>query len=159
MRVESPRRVTRTYLQRLLGTPEEVFALLCPVREADWVDGWDPLLVVSDSGVAEADCVFVTEQDTRRSIWYITRHEPGAGLVEMLKITPDVTACRLTIVVRPSQTGCEAAITYTHTSLGPHGDAFLAGFSEGYFAQFMREWEDQCNHFLTHKQKRTSGPR
>ena len=55
MRIEKPKRVTRTYTQGLAGTPEVVFPLLCPVREADWIDGWDPVLVASETGVAEAD--------------------------------------------------------------------------------------------------------
>ena len=97
MKIVKPQRVTRTYTQRLAGTPEAVFPLLCPVREADWIDGWDPVLVASETGVAEADCVFTTAATPTDAVWYITRHEPQNGFVEMLKITPSVTACRLTI--------------------------------------------------------------
>ena len=61
MRIEKPNRVTRTYTQQLVAEPSKVFPLLCPVREADWVDGWDPLVVLTQSGVAEPECVFVTE--------------------------------------------------------------------------------------------------
>jgi hypothetical protein len=34
------KRVTHTYTQKLDATPERVFPLLCPVREAEWADGW-----------------------------------------------------------------------------------------------------------------------
>ncbi len=95
MRIDKPNRVTRTYAQRLVAAPSAVFPLLCPVREADWIDGWDPDVVWSESGVAEPDCIFLTGVGADDAIWYVTRHEPGDGFVEMIKITPSVTACRL----------------------------------------------------------------
>jgi len=150
MKIVKPYRVTRTFTQRLVAAPASVLPLLCPVREADWIVGWDPLLVVSQSGVAERDCVFVTTAERDDSIWYITRHEPEAGLVEMLKITPAVTACRLTIQVDAVAGGSEATITYFHTSLGAAGDAFVASFTEDYYRQFMRDWESRMNHYLRH---------
>ena len=149
MRVAKPNRVTRTYTQQLVAEPSRVFPLLCPVREADWIDGWDPLVVFSQSGVAEPDCVFLTEASPSNAIWYITRYEPSNGFVEMIKITPTVTACKLSIQLRPVQSGSEATITYTHTSLGPEGDTFVASFSEEHYRQFMRDWEARINHYLS----------
>jgi len=150
MRVARPNRVTRTYTQRLVAEPPRVFPLLCPVREANWLEGWNPLRVFSESGVAEPDCVFLTEARPSDAIWYVTRHEPDSGLVEMIKITPDLTACKLSIQLRAVERGSEAEVTYTHTSLGPAGDAFVTSFSEAYYQQFMRDWEMRINHYLTH---------
>ena len=150
MNIVPPVRVSRTYTQQLVAGPQRVFPLLCPVREADWIDGWDPALVVSASGVAERDCVFVTPDEPSDAIWYVTRHAPEDGFVEMLKITPAVTACRLSIQLRASETGCTAEITYMHTSLGPAGDAFVASFTEDHYHGFMRAWEEKINHYLQH---------
>lgn len=150
MNLVKPNRAAHTYTQRLVGEPAAVFPLLCPVREADWIEGWDPSLVVSGSGVAEPDCVFVTSGTPADAIWYITRHQPEAGRIEMIKITPEVTACRLTIQLRPVPGGSEATITYCHTSLGPEGDAFVASFTEACYRQFMQDWEDRLNHYLRH---------
>jgi hypothetical protein len=150
MKIIPPKRVTRSYTQRLVAAPATVFPLLCPVREADWIKGWDPLAVFSYSGVAEPDGVFVTASTPHDAIWYITRHEPEAGFVEMLKITPRVTACRLSIALRPTATGADALITYTHTSLGAAGDAFVASFTDDYYRQFMHDWESRINHYLLH---------
>jgi hypothetical protein len=119
MKIVKPNRVTRTYTQNLVGAPIAVFPLLCPVREADWIDGWSPPLVVTNSGVAEPDCVFTTTATSIDAIWYITRHEPAGGFVEMIKITPNVTACRLTIQLRATPGRSEADVAYSHTSLGP----------------------------------------
>lgn len=157
MQIAPPRRVCRSYVQRLVAPPSAVFPLLCPVREADWIEGWDPLAVWSASGVAETDCVFTTAAPAgspHAAIWYVTRHEPGNGFVEMLKITPEVTACRLTIQLRAVSeragegSGTEATVTYMHTSLGPAGDDFVAAFTEEHYRQFMQDWEARLNHYL-----------
>lgn len=150
MKIIPPQRVTRTYTQKLAAAPQVVLPLLCPVREAEWIEGWDPSLVISASGVAEEDCVFFTPASPRDAIWYVTLHERRSGLVEMIKITPEVTACRVTIGLRPTWDGCEAEVTYTHTSLGPLGDAFVASFTEEFYTRFMQDWEARLNHFLRH---------
>jgi hypothetical protein len=150
MHVEPPNRVTHTYRQHLLANADTVFPLLCPVREMDWADGWSPNLVVSSSGVAEPDCVFTTPAGEGEAVWYVTRHEPERHCVEMLKITPGETACRLQIQLLdgPSTGECDADVTYMHTSLGPTGDTVVAGFTADYYRKFMRQWELELNRFL-----------
>ena len=148
MNIRAPNRVTRTYKQHLAASASKVFPLLCPVREADWIDGWNPVLVLTQCGTAEQDCVFITDAKVHDSIWYTTRHDPARGFVEMIKITPGVTACKLTIRVRPAKPGSEAEVTYTHTSLGPEGDVFISSFTAEYYVQFMKEWESRMNHYL-----------
>jgi hypothetical protein len=150
MQIIPPVRAVRRYVQHLDGTPAQVFPLLCPVREADWIVGWDPPYVVSETGVAERDCVFVTRAEPVDAVWYITRHEADLGFVEMLKITPGVTACRLTIQLTATASGCDAEIVYAHTSLGAAGDDFVASFTEAFYAKFMRDWEARVNHYLKH---------
>jgi hypothetical protein len=97
--------------------------------------------------VAEPGCVFMTRAAPADAVWIVTRHEP-AVTVEMVKVSPGVTACRLTIELEATAAGCSAHVTYEHTSLGPEGDAFLRGFTEAFYAQFMREWEARLNHYL-----------
>jgi len=149
MNVLKPARVTRTYTQTLVASPDKVFPLLCPVREIDWAVGWQPLCVFSFSGIAEPDCVFVTPGDPADTIWYVTRHEPENWLVEMVKITPGITACRLIVRLYPSGSGCDAAVTYSYTSLGPEGDKFVESFTEDYYCEFMRAWEAELNYYLS----------
>jgi hypothetical protein len=144
-----PNRVTRTCRQRLRASPQRVFPLLCPVRETEWVDGWLPERVISSSGVAERDCVFITPDELGTEFWYVTRHEPESFFVEMLKILPGVTACRLEIQLIWDGAECAADVTYTHTSIGLAGDGFVAKFTAEYYQTFMQNWEKALNHFLT----------
>ena len=158
MKIEKPVRAERTYKQRLLAEPSKVFPLLCPVREADWIEGWDPSLVISESGFAEPDCVFITQAAPNDAIWYVSRYEPANGVIQMLKVTPQVTACQLRIQLRPISIGTEATVTYMHTSLGPEGDAFVRSFTEEFYEKFMGDWESRLNHYLVHG-NRLSGAR
>jgi len=88
-----PRRVKHSFTQSIKGTPEQVFPLLCPVREADWIPGWRTDWVISNSGVAEQNCIFQTPPRPgaggAASIWVITRHDADAFKVEMFKVTPE----------------------------------------------------------------------
>jgi hypothetical protein len=148
MRITKPKRATHTYRQRLYAPPARVFPLLCPVREAEWANGWLPELIISSSGVVERDCVFITAEEPGKAVWYVTRHEPARWLVEMLKIVPEVTACRLEIRLSEDGDGCFADVTYSHTSMGVGGDEFVASFTADYYQGFMQTWEKELNHFL-----------
>jgi len=149
MDTTKPNRATHTYRQSLCASPAKVFPLLCPVREAEWADGWLPELVISSSGVAERDCVFITADKLEKTIWYITRHEPERWFVEMLKILAGVTACRLEIQLSENGDGCFADVTYSHTSMGAAGDEFVTKFTADAYKKSMQAWEKALNHFLT----------
>ena len=148
MDVNKPNKVTRTYTQKLLAEPSRVFPLLCPVREAEWLERWKPIIVRSQSGFAEVGCVITTPASPHNAIWYVTRHEPKDFFVEMIKISPAVTACELSIQLSGTPDGCEAIVTYTHLSLGLEGDLFVADFTEEFYRAFMQDWEKRLNFFL-----------
>jgi hypothetical protein len=149
MKIVAPKRASRSYTQSLVAPPEVVFPLLCPVREAEWLIDWDPLFVASNSGVAEEDCVFITPSEPADTIWYVTDYQPEKGFIAFVRVTPGVTATRLSIQLAPAPGGSTARITYTHTSLGEKGDAFVDGFTEAAYIEMMRLWEKQINHYLT----------
>lgn len=155
MDIATPVRVTRTYTQTLEGTPDEVLPLLCPVRETEWVAGWAPRLVLSESGVAEKDCIFTTADGEREATWVVTEHEPDAGLVEMIKVTPGFAVTRLRIRLRPLEgelpgqlARTAAEVTYRYTALGPEGEAFVQSRTEAAYGEFMRTWEAALNRYL-----------
>lgn len=150
MRIEPPRRASHTYVQRLVAPPDAVFPLLCPVREAEWVRGWDPRLVITGSGVAEPGCVFFTGPEAAESIWVVTTHRPPER-VEFVKVTSGETVCRIAIVLEPDGNegeGTLAEVTYEYTAIGEAGEDVVARFTEEHYLEFMEEWESSLNHFL-----------
>ena len=152
MKIERPRRVKHSYTQSLAAPPGAVFPLLCPVREADWIPEWDPVLVLTESGVAEPDCVFVTpggEDGSPDAVWILTHHDPNARHLTFYKVTPGVTVGKIEIALAADGADrTRATVSYEHTALGPKGEEFLEGFTEEWYRDFMEEWERLLNHYL-----------
>ena len=150
MRVEKPNRVSRSFTQRLNGSPAAVFELLCPVREADWVNDWRPKLVLSDSGFAEPGCIFITPGIPEDALWLMTEYDPEAYRLEIIKMIPGVVIGRISITLADKGAkGCTADITYAYTSISDHGDRALEEFTEEHFKGFMETWEKELNHYLS----------
>ena len=151
--INKPRRIKHSFTQSIKGTPEQVFPLLCPVRETDWVPGWTTDWVISNSGVAELNCIFQTPPRPgaggASSMWVITHHDRAANEVEMFKVTPGFTVGKLQIsLIAQGQTATNATIAYEFTSLGPLGDKFLETYTAQWYEEFMQVWEGQMNHYL-----------
>lgn len=149
MLVEHPVRVRHTYRQHLNAPPAEVFPLLGPVRECDWVPDWNPSVVYSDSGVVEPDCVFLIPEESQQAIWVTTEHNSTEHIVEFVKVTPGHTVGHISIQLQAAREGgATATITYQYTALSPTGEAFVRGFTEDAYAMFMQQWKRQLNHYL-----------
>ncbi|MFL5578563.1 MAG: hypothetical protein ACJ79S_21620 [Gemmatimonadaceae bacterium] len=161
--VRAPVTMAFAYTQTLLGTPDEVFALLCPVREAEWVPGWRPSIVLSASGLVERDCAFVTPDGetpdgaAREATWVVTEHDAEARRVEMLKVSPGYLVTRLRIDVAAVDCGSTAHVRYRYTALGPDGEAFVRGRTPAHWAEFMQSWETSLNAYLDRARSRHPG--
>jgi hypothetical protein len=154
MKVMEPCRVTRTYVQKIQAPPEEVFPLLCPVREAKWVKGWDPIVVYSHSGLAEPDCIFLTGNGEPESAWVITHRESDKFHLEIIKISPWTTVAKITITLsRNEESGTDAEVTYTYTALSESGEDFVNHYTEDYYLEFMRYWENAINDYISSGQQ------
>ena len=69
------KRLTRKYKQTLYGKKEDIFELLCPVREKEWLRGWDYKMIYSESGFAEKGCIFETDNDFGSFQWVMTKYD------------------------------------------------------------------------------------
>jgi hypothetical protein len=149
MNLQKPIRVSHTYRQRLKRPPEEVFPLLCPVREKEWVEGWNPIIVYSFSGYAEGDCIFITPDGDSEAIWIVIHYDPKNYRIEFVKITPRITAGRINIsLFGDKEEETIAEITYTYTALSERGRTFVEQFTAEAYQIFMKKWEDTLNHYL-----------
>ncbi len=68
------KRNVREFSGTFQTTPEKIFPLLCPAREADWIPGWNSELIYTKSGYAEDKCVFRTNSSnsTGEGLWTFT---------------------------------------------------------------------------------------
>lgn len=143
-------RIKRKYIQTINASPSEVFPLICPVREAEWLDGWQYTMLFSASGLVELGAVFSTpgseEADT---VWIVTRHDPVQRIVEFTRFTPESRVCVLRVVVTPD--GSERSfvdVDYTYTTIAAAGQEFVDGLTEETFRRDVMFWERSMNHWL-----------
>lgn len=68
------KRKIQEFSENFETTPETIFPLLCPAREADWIPGWNTELIFTESGYAEDKCVFRTDKSNSagEGLWTFT---------------------------------------------------------------------------------------
>jgi hypothetical protein len=144
------KQVSHEYTQTNDAPPEKVFPLLCPVREADWVPGWQYRLIYSESGVAEDGCVFSTPNDSgTETFWMVTHYDRAAFTIAFAWIEPGMIAAQIRIALGPAPGGkTSARIHYLYTGLSPAGNAVLDRYTAEWFRRKMQSWESAINHFL-----------
>jgi hypothetical protein len=144
------RRTTRTYRQSINAIPEKVFPLLCPVREGEWLDGWQYAMIYSASGLMEEGAVFSTPRDGEAdTVWIVTKHDPGKREIEFARFTPASRTCVLRIAVTAKgETSSFVDISYTYTATTPAGNAFIESLTREAFVEAVGFWEKSMNYFL-----------
>ena len=152
--IKEPNRKKHSYVQRLNVSPETVFPLLCPVMEVKWTPGWMPEMVITQSGICEQDCIFITPSEMpsepHNSIWIVSKYDPANWVLEMYKVAPEHTISKLKISLA-SESGITttAQVTYEITALGAAGDKFMEEFTEDWYKGFMIGWEQAMNYYLS----------
>lgn len=144
-------RVSHEYTQTNAAPPEKVLPLLCPVREAEWVPGWEYRLIYSKSGFAEVGCVFATPNSdgAAETTWVTTIYDPAAFRVGFVWINPGLVAAEILIELEPAGSGeTRAHIRYRYTGLSPDGNRAVEGYDQKWFVTKMRSWESAINHYL-----------
>jgi len=142
--------ITRRFEQIIHADPARVFDLLCPVKEGEWLDGWDYTLLHSESGLAEEGCVFLSRQKGEKdTIWMITKRDVQNRKIEFVRATPESRIARLTIAVdEKAENVSTVKITYVITGLCEEGNKFLEAFTRENFEAGMKFWEASMNYYL-----------
>ena len=146
----NPQRIIRSYRQTINAAPDIIFPLLCPVREAEWLDGWKYKMMYSESGRIEDGAVFSTPGDGEEdTVWFVTKHDKTLHQVEFARFTPNSRICFLRIAVHAKDGNSSYVdIAYTYTGITPAGNRFLDRLTEEAFHQGVTFWEASMNHFL-----------
>jgi len=149
MERKNARRETREAEQLLKGTPEQVFPLLCPVREYDWIDGWDCRVVYTDSGVAEDNCIFETSYPNEGppETWIVIRYEPNR-LIEFIRVNR-MRTIRYRIELKDNGNGTTSARwRQLITALNEEGEAYLELVTQEKYGILIRNLERMINNYL-----------
>jgi hypothetical protein len=151
-------RVTHEYTQTNLATPEKVFPLLCPVREAEWVPDWQYRLIYSESGIAENGCIFTTPnlpasgpqgQVAPETSWIVTEYDPTAFRIGFVWMDPGLVVAEIRIQLTPTPHATTLAyIRYRYTGLSADGNREVERYDQKWFLTKMQGWETAINHYL-----------
>jgi uncharacterized protein YndB with AHSA1/START domain len=140
--------LTRSISFTVPAAPERVFPLLCPVLEYRWLVNWRCDLLHSTSGVAEEDCVFRTTLPSGNPMtWVVSRYEPPTR-IEFTCFDPAACAFRLKVALAAEGDSTRLDWTHRWLSVGPAGDAWIAGRSEPEHQKSMDFLRRALTHYL-----------
>ena len=141
--------LTRVRQFTVPAAPGQVFPLLCPVREYQWIPHWRCELLHSASGVAEEDCVFRTDfPDQGPMVWVVSRYEPPA-CIEFTCFVAESHVQRLKIALTAADGGSRLDWTNRWLALGPRGYAWIAAWSAEDDAKKMDNLRRLLTHYVT----------
>lgn len=75
--------------QSYTSPPEEVFPMLCPVREYEYIPPWECDIVYLQSGIAEQGGVFTTNvprDGNQKDVWVISRYDTNRA-IEFVRVS------------------------------------------------------------------------
>lgn len=143
--VDPPYRRKQTARIELNADADEVFALMCPVREYEWEPDWRTTAIFSNSGLVEQDCIFVTPKGassgSKSATWITSHHDPEERRLMMYKLVPDETVTRLDIGIEKNGAGAAATVSYEITALSPLGRPYVDGHTEAAYRAMMAGWK------------------
>lgn len=144
-----PQRITKETELMIHAEPQQVFPLLCPVREYEWIEPWRCRMIYSHSGVAENNCIFQTEfpHTGGRETWIVSHYERDRG-IEFVRFTPDEKIIKLDIRLRGTRTGGTHLLwRKIYTGLSPEGNQVVTAMSDDFEPEAERI-ERMLNHYL-----------
>jgi hypothetical protein len=146
--MERRKRSISRYSHPLNAPVALVFPLLCPVREYEWIEGWQGKLLYSDSGMAELDCVFIATvfEAIGRETWTCSRYEPPYR-IDYVRMSP-TTVIRLELTLEPQGERSRISATLVATAVDASGDALIDGFGSSTCEHHFKPGFLMLDHYL-----------
>lgn len=142
----TPRRKVLDFEETFEASPEEVFPLLCPVREYDWIEDWDCTVVYSRSGFAEKGCVF-TSQLALGETWTCSRYEPDSAIEFVINAGNNlVITFEASLEARSDATHVRWRRTFV--TLDAIGNRFLDSYTQEKYDAEMAHLSRMLGHYL-----------
>lgn len=145
------KRIVREYKTVLKAGRAQVFPLLCPVREYDWIPPWRCDLLYSQSGFAELGCVFRTDFGDQwgPEIWVVSLYRP-AEVIAFVRTGAMRTTRYEVILEADLQDTAITHITWRQeiTGLNSAGDALVAALGGDEFQAMIVSLNEMLAHYL-----------
>ena len=134
---------------------EEVFPLLCPKREEEWIPGWKCETIWSNTGYNEEGAIFKTTRPYGTELYWTTlQYDIRSKIVDFLITAPRLYMFRFKIKVEEIGNG-GLSITFTQifTSISEEGNILLKGYESEDFNERLKQLERFMNSYLEENRK------
>ena len=120
----------------------QAFELFTPEGERLWAAGWEPRYLHPADGRATRGMVFTTAHGGEDTIWTMMRHDPAAGLVEYLRVTPGSRVGRVLVHCTALDLArTRVNVVYEFTGLTEAGNARIRELLDAaHYRDFIESW-------------------
>jgi hypothetical protein len=135
---------------------EDVFPLLCPKREEEWIPGWECQTIWSRSGYNEEGAIFRTMKPYDTELYWTTlQYDINNKIVDFLITAPYLFMFHFKIDLCVESDGL-LTITFTQvfTSITEEGSAFLKRYESEDFRGRLKNLEEFMNRHLEDRRKK-----
>lgn len=143
----------KKHLMKIDARPEDIFPLLCPVREAEWIDGWSCEMIHSESGLAEEGCVFKTNREPENEAYWIMTRCNSPREAEYVRFVTGKMFVALSFILSRTEYGTAMETTYTFTGVTEAGNAFVDNVVPQYIELALNHLEASLNHYVNTGEK------
>lgn len=143
-------RAVFTGSQTYPSPPEEVFPMLCPVREYEYLPPWECDIVYPEQGLAEAGGVFTTslpKDGGIKDVWVISRYEQVKA-IEFVRVNELRTMLYTIELERTPDNTTIARWQQTLTGLSPEGNSHVRACTQEEFTEVVAYIEDRLRRHL-----------
>jgi len=130
--------------------PEDIFPMLCPVREYEYLPGWECDIVYLYSGLAEQGGVFTTHshgEGDQKDVWVISRYDTNRA-IEFVRVNR-----MRTMIYRIELQGTENGGTVVSweqiiTGLTEEGNRYVRTLRQSDFTAMLSHFQELLEHYL-----------
>ncbi|UNC91335.1 hypothetical protein [Candidatus Contubernalis alkaliaceticus] len=143
------KRTIWSYSLSFNAAPDVVFPLLCPVRELEWIPGWEYEMIYSNSGLIEEGCIFTTDEYVEGTVWYVAEYDQANHKILFIQYANDLMIVRFAVALNKDEDGnTKARVDYTFTALTEKGSEYIDSISEDEFTFEVESMEELLNHYI-----------
>ena len=146
---------SRSSVIQCKATVEEVFPLLCPKREEEWIPGWECETIWSKSGYNEEGAIFRTTKPYDTELYWTTlQYDIDKKIVDFLITAPRLYMFRFKIEIDVDENDL-LTITFTQvfTSISEEGNILLERYEGEDYKGRLKSLEGFMNRHLEDKRK------
>ena len=130
--------------------PEDVFPMLCPVREYDYLPSWECDIVYLENELAELGGVFTTlphGEGGEKDVWVISRHDKNQA-IEFVRVN-SLRSMLYKIKLEGTPTGGTLAVwEQVITGLSEEGNRHVKTLKQSDFTAILVHIEELLQHYL-----------